>query len=117
MIARLRKEWAWSADSGDHPVASDQGVNVPMPDDDDSYFEDDDGDETCPIDMPQKKIQRKGAGLYDDQCVESESQANLQLKDMGIPVEMTTAEELELKKVLQAIADLEKVPTSTESEP
>jgi hypothetical protein len=36
---------------------------------------------------------------------------------MGIPVEMTTAEELELKKVLQAIADLEKVPTSTESEP
>lgn len=60
MIARLRKEWAWSADSGDHPVASDQGVNVPMPDDDDSYFEDDDGDETCPIDMPQKKFSGRG---------------------------------------------------------
>ena len=115
MIARLRKEWAWSADSGDHPVASDQGVNVPMPDDEDSCCEDDNGEDPSPVEMPQKNIQRKGAGLYDDQCDESESPANLKLKEMGIPVEMTTAEELELQKVLQAIADLEEVPTSTKS--
>lgn len=53
--------------------------------------------------------------MYGDQCVESESPANLKLKEMGIPVEMTMAEELELQKVLQAIADLEEVPTSTKS--
>ena len=49
--------------------------------------------------------------MYGDQCVESESPANLKLEEMGIPVEMTMAEELELQKVLQAIADLEEVPT------
>ena len=116
MIARLRKEWAWSADSGrDHPVASEHGVNVPMPDDEDACFEDDDGSDTSPLELPQKPIKRKGAGLYGDQCADVESPANLELKEMGIPVEMTMEEELELKKVLQAIADLEKVLTSTES--
>ena len=113
MIARLRKEWAWGADTGDHPVASDKGVNVPMPDDEDAHFEEDDDSEPSPFDPPQRFIERKGAGLYDND-VDPESSANLQLKEMGIPVEMDTSQELELQKVLQAIADLEKLPTSTE---